>query len=189
MARPAVTLEFPDIPGLADEFRRLPKSLASAAIGAAVKRAMQPAQEKLKQITPVGPTGNLRRGIANKAKRYTKTGSAVAVVGYRKPPKFSQQPKVGTKRRNRANDKTQHQFFVEYGTRNRKTKRSWGGFLTGKKRLNRGRMPALEPIAKAFEATKGQVTANLQKEMVAAAEKALKQLPKFLAARAAKGRA
>jgi hypothetical protein len=178
MARPAITLEFPDVPGLADEFRRLPKSLASAAIGAAVKRAMQPAQEKLKQITPKGPTGNLRRGIATKAKRYPKTGAAVAVVGYRRP-NSSKPPKVGTKRRNRANDQTQHQLLVEYGTKERFTKR--GAY--------RGRMPVLEPIAKASKATQAQVTANLRKEMVAAAEKALKQLPKYLAARAAKGKA
>ena len=57
MARPAISFEFPDIPGLADKFRALPASLASAALGTAVKKALQPAQEKLKQITPVGPTG------------------------------------------------------------------------------------------------------------------------------------
>jgi hypothetical protein len=71
-----MTLEFPDLPGLAEQFRQLPKSLASAAIGAGVKRALKPAEEELKRQTPVGPTGNLRRGIATKAKRYTKTGSA-----------------------------------------------------------------------------------------------------------------
>ena len=178
MARPAVTLEFPDLPGLAEQFRQLPKSLASAAIGAAVKRAMKPAEEELKRQTPVGPTGNLKRGIATKAKRYPKTGSAVAIVGYRKSG-TGKPPKEGTKRRNKASDKTQHQFLVEYGSKPRVTK---GG-------ANRGRMPAMHPIEQASRASESQVKALLESEMKLAYEKALKQLPRDMAARAKKGRA
>ena len=178
MARPAVTLEFPDLPGLAEQFRQLPKSLASAAIGAGVKRALKPAQEELKRQTPVGPTGNLKRGIATKAKRYPKTGSAVAIVGYRKSG-TGRPPKEGTKRRNKASDKTQHQFLVEYGSKPRVTK---GG-------ANRGRMPAMHPIEQASRASESQVKALLESEMKLAYEKALKQLPRYMAARAKKGRA
>ena len=178
MARPAVTLEFPDLPGLAKQFRQLPKSLASAAIGAGVKRAMKPAQEELKRQTPVGPTGNLKRGIATKAKRYPKTGSAVAIVGYRKSG-TGKPPKEGTKRRNKASDKTQHQFLVEYGSKPRVTK---GG-------ANRGRMPAMHPIEQASRAAESQVKALLESEMKLAYEKAVKQLPRYMAARAKKGRA
>ena len=70
MARPVgMSFEFPDLDGLAEKFRKLPKSLSSAAIGAGVKRAMKPAERELKTTTPVGPTGNLRRGIATKAVR------------------------------------------------------------------------------------------------------------------------
>lgn len=177
MARPGMTFEFPDLPGLADQFRQLPKSLASAAIGAAVKRAMKPAQETLKRTVPVGPTGNLRRGIATKAKRYPKTGAAVAIVGFRKPGS-KKPPKEGVKRRNRAADKTQHQFLVEYGSKQRFTK-------TG---ANRGAMPALRPIEQASRAAKSQVEGLLETEMKAAYEKALKQLPRYMAARAKKGR-
>jgi hypothetical protein len=131
MARPAISFEFPDIPGLADKFRALPASLASAALGTAVKKALQPAQEKLKQITPVGPTGNLKRGIATKAKRYPKTKTAVAIVGYRKP-NSSKPPKSGTKRRNRQADKTQHQLLVEYGSKQRFTKAgAYRGIMPG----------------------------------------------------------
>ena len=178
MARPAVTLEFPDLPGLAEQFRQLPKSLAAAAIGAGVKRAMKPAQEELKRQTPVGPTGNLKRGIATKAKRYPKTGSAVAIVGYRKSG-TGKPPKEGTKRRNKASDKTQHQFLVEYGSKPRVTK---GG-------ASRGRMPAMHPIEQASRASESQVKALLESEMKLAYEKALKQLPRYMAARAKKGRA
>ena len=178
MARPGMTLEFPDLPGLAEQFRQVPKSLASAAIGAGVKRALKPAEEELKRQTPVGPTGNLRRGIATKAKRYTKTGSAVAIVGYRKSG-TGRPPKEGTKRRNKASDKTQHQFLVEYGSKPRVTK---GG-------ANRGRMPAMHPIEQASRAAESQVKALLESEMKLAYEKALKQLPRYMAARAKKGRA
>jgi hypothetical protein len=173
-----MTLEFPDLPGLAEQFRQLPKSLASAAIGAGVKRAMKPAEEELKRQTPVGPTGNLRRGIATKAKRYTKTGSAVAIVGYRKAG-TGKPPKEGTKRRNKASDKTQHQFLVEYGSKPRVTKSG----------ANRGRMPAIDPIGQASRAAESQVKALLESEMKLAYEKALKQLPRYMAARAKKGRA
>ena len=179
MARPAVTLEFPDLPGLAEQFRQLPKSLASAAIGAGVKRALKPAQEELKRQTPVGPTGNLKRGIATKAKRYPKTGSAVAIVGYRKPPKGGAESPKSSKRRNKANNKTQHQFMVEYGTKPRVTKSG----------ANRGRMPAMHPIEQASRASESQVKALLESEMKLAYEKALKQLPRYMAARAKKGRA
>ena len=178
MAAPAITLEFPDLPGLAEEFRKLPKSLAAASIGAAVKRALAPAKEQLARSTPVGPTGNLRRGVATKAKRYPKTGAAVAVVGYRKPGS-AKPPKSGTKRRNRPADKTQHQFLVEYGTKPRFTKR--GAF--------RGVMPSLRPVEKASSAALPAVKANLEAEMKTALQNALKQLPKYLAARAKKGRA
>lgn len=177
MARPGMTFEFPDLPGLADQFRQLPKSLAAASIGAGVKRAMKPAQEELKRQTPVGPTGNLKRGVATKAKRYPKTGVAVAIVGYRKP-NSSKPPKSGTKRRNKAQDKTQHQFLVEYGSNQRFTKNG----------ISRGRMPARRPVQQATRAAMSQVQGLLESEMKAAYEKALKQLSRFMAARASKGR-
>lgn len=177
MARPGMTFEFPDLPGLAEQFRQLPKSLASAAIGAAVRRAMKPAADRLKSTTPVGPTGNLKRGIATKAKRYPKTGAAVAIVGYRKPGS-SKPPKEGTKRRNKASDKTYHQFLVEYGTKPRVTSKG----------AVRGSMPARQPIQKASRAAESQVKGMLESEMRTACEKAVKQLPRFMAARAAKGR-
>jgi hypothetical protein len=179
MARPVgMSFEFPDIEGLADKFRELPKSLASAAIGAGVKRAMKPAQDRLKSTTPLGPTGNLRRGVATKAKRYPQTGAAVAIVGYRKAGSKGP-PKEGTKRRNKAADKTKHQFLVEYGSKQRFTESG----------ANRGRMPAKAPVQMAWRAAESQVQGLLVQEMKTAYENALKQLPRFMAARAKKGRA
>lgn len=179
MARPVgMSFEFPDIPGLADKFRELPKSLASAAIGAGVKRAMKPAEQALKQTVPVGPTGNLRRGIATKARRYAKSGAAVAVVGFRKP-NSKKPPSDNVKRRNKASDKTQHQFLVEYGSKPRVTKGD----------ASRGSMPAKAPVQMAWQAAESQVAGLLGSEMKEAYERALRQLPRFMAARAKKGRA
>lgn len=177
MAANQVTLEFPDLPALAGQFRKLPGSLAAAAIGTAVKKALQPANDKLKTITPVGRTGNLKRSIAIKAKRYPKTKSAVAIVGFRKP-NSSKPPKSATRRRNRPADKSQHQFLVEYGSKPRFNKSG----------ASRGRMPVIGPIAQASAATMSAVKGNLEREMTKAYENAVKQLPKFMAARAAKGR-
>lgn len=178
MARPVgMEFEFPDLPGLAEQFRQLPKSLASAAIGAGVKRAMKPAEARLKSTAPVGPTGNLRRGVATKAKRYAKTGAAVAIVGFRKPNSKGP-PKEGVKRRNKASDKTQHQFLVEYGSKQRFTKND----------ASRGRMPAVAPVRQAWAAAESQVKGLLAQEMKTAYGNALKQLPRYMAARAKKGR-
>lgn len=177
MAANQVTLEFPDLPALAGQFRKLPGSLAAAAIGTALKKALQPANDKLKTITPVGRTGNLKRSIAIKPKRYPKTKSAVAIVGFRRP-NSSKPPKSPTKRRNRPADKSQHQLLVEYGSRPRFNKSG----------ASRGRMPVIGPIAQASAATMSAVKGNLEREMTKAYENAVKQLPKFMAARAAKGR-
>jgi len=68
--------------------------------------------------------------------------------------------------------------LVEYGTGRRVTKA--GG--------NRGVMPALRPIERASQAVLSQVQANLQREMQVGLQNAIKQMPKYLAARAAKGR-
>jgi hypothetical protein len=50
-------------------------------------------------------------------------------------------------------------------------------------------MPAIDPIGQASRAAESQVKALLESEMKLAYEKALKQLPRYMAARAKKGRA
>jgi hypothetical protein len=50
-------------------------------------------------------------------------------------------------------------------------------------------MPSLRPVEKASSAALPAVKANLETEMKTALQNALKQLPKYLAARAKKGRA
>ena len=163
MSKPLIKLDFPDFVELRDAYRVLPDKLAARTMGAAAKRALQPAVAALRNTTPKGPTGNLRRSIATASRRYTKTGTGAAVVGYRKPGSGSKPPEGSRKK---ANDKSAHQFIVEYGTAVRRTKKG----------ANRGRSPARQPVIRAWRAVEGQVAANLQREMRAGLDAAMKQL-------------
>lgn len=163
MSKPLITLDLVDFEELRDAFNVLPKNLAARTMGAAAKRALQPALGALRNTTPKGPTGNLRRSIATASRRYIKTGTGAAVVGYRKPDSGSKPPE-GSRRK--ANDKSRHQFIVEYGTAVRRTKKG----------ANRGRSPARQPVIRAWRAVEGQVAANLLREMRAGIDLAMKQL-------------
>ena len=183
MAAPAIKLEFPDIDGLAKEFRKLPKSLSAITQAAAVKRAMKPAEQALKSTTPKGPTGNLRRAIAIKSVPYRKTGTGVAVVGYRKP-NTGKPPTVNKKGRRVGVGLAFHQFLVEKGTVKRQTSR-WRLRSLLRPR-NRGIMPAIQPIARAWEASKEGLGSRLETELKQGLVNAMKQFEKYQAARAAR---
>jgi hypothetical protein len=111
MADTRVKVEFDsqELAVLRAAFRRLPANISARYLGAALRAASKPALKQLRLLTPKGPTGNLRKSIATKVKRY-KSGNAVALVGY--------QAAVG------GGPKTQgfHQGFVEFGTKKRRTK-------------------------------------------------------------------
>ena len=164
MTKPLIKLDFPVFEELRDAYKVLPDKLAARTMGAAAKRALQPAIGALRNTTPKGPTGNLRRSIASASRRYTKTGTGAAVVGFRRPPKGGSEPSQGS--RKKANDKSAHQFLVEYGTAVRRTKKG----------ANRGRSPARQPIVRAWRTVEGQVAANLEREMRYGLDAAMKQL-------------
>lgn len=108
----------PDLLALRDEFKKLPKNIAATVIGAGLKRAAQPAENALKKVTPAGPTGNLRRAIKTIVKRYPRDGAAVAVVGYVKAGTGkSKSAKGGTVKK--GPDRAFHQFWLEFGTKDR----------------------------------------------------------------------
>lgn len=101
-----VDMYFPDLDELRAELRKLPTNLAAKHLGAALRRAVQPGLAALRQKTPRGPTGNLRKSIKTKVKTYPKNGSAVGMVGY----------SWG------GDSKGYHQGFIEFGTKKRTTK-------------------------------------------------------------------
>lgn len=101
-----VNMDFPELTELREQFKALPKNLAAKHLGAALRKAMAPGQAALKRNTPKGATGNLRKSVKTKIKTYNKSGNAVGLVGY----------EIG------GGSKGYHQGFVEFGTKERKTK-------------------------------------------------------------------
>lgn len=87
---------------------------------AALKKALVPAEERLRQITPIGPTENLRNAVSTRTKAYEKTGTAVGLVGYRQSTKepstaISNAARSVRKGKNRGF----HQWWLEFGTKER----------------------------------------------------------------------
>ena len=102
-----VDMYFPDMDELRAELKKLPNNLAAKGLGAALRKAIQPGLTALRRNTPKGPTGNLRKSIKTKVKTYPRTGAAVGIVGY----------SWG------GDSKGYHQGFLEFGTKERKTKK------------------------------------------------------------------
>lgn len=108
MANTAIKLtsSFPDLADLRAEFRALPRSLAAKHMEPAMRKAVKPGLAALRKATPRGPTGNLKKAIKTKTKKYVKDGAAVGLVGY-----STGRGSLGY-----------HQGLLEFGTKNRQTK-------------------------------------------------------------------
>ena len=100
-------LYFPDMTELRAELKKLPNNLAAKHLGAALRKATKPGLTALRQLTPKGPTGNLRKSIKTKVKTYPRNGTAVGMVGYSWGGEA----------------KGYHQGFIEFGTKERHTKK------------------------------------------------------------------
>lgn len=107
----------PPLEELVARLRTFGPRLAAKYIGSAVKKAAEPAQQALRaNVDALGRvTGNLRRAIKTKIKRYTRTGSAVALVGFEAVP-GKRVPENGD------NKSAFHAGLIEFGTKERKTK-------------------------------------------------------------------
>lgn len=120
-----ISVEFPELQQIKDAFELLPRSIAAKHMGAALNKTIEPAFRLLKTLTPRGPTGNLKRAIAKKVKRYTGSpksrnpakspGAAVALAGYVAPPRKRSED-LGK------NQRGSHGGFLEFGTKPRRTK-------------------------------------------------------------------
>lgn len=119
-----ISIEMPELEEIKAAFKALPANIAAKHLAAGLGRAIDPAVPVLKSLTPRGPTGNLRRAIKKKTKKYSagpnsrnparSPGSGVALVGYVAPPK-GKKPKNNT-------ELGYHGGFLEFGTKDRKTK-------------------------------------------------------------------
>jgi hypothetical protein len=91
-------------------------------VGEAMKKAIEPLKERLRQTTPEGPTGNLRAAVASKVVVYRRDGNAVGVVGFlRAGAKESVSARGGKVQRStgRKGDRGFHQYWLEEGTQER----------------------------------------------------------------------
>jgi HK97 gp10 family phage protein len=125
----AIDLYAPDLSELRAELNQLPKNLAAKHLGAALRRAIQPGLSALRKLTPKGPTGNLRKSIKTKIKTYPKQGNAAGLVGY----------SWG------ADSKGYHQGFIEFGTKERKTKGRFASTFRSKTQQRAGAFQIFTP--------------------------------------------
>jgi HK97 gp10 family phage protein len=130
----SVDLNFPDLSELRAELKKLPNNLAAKHLGAALRKAVQPGLTALRKKTPRGPTGNLRKSIKTKVKTYPKQGNAVGMVGY----------SWG------GDSKGYHQGFIEFGTKERKTKSRFASTFKSKTPQRAGAFQIFTPARGKF---------------------------------------
>jgi hypothetical protein len=95
-----------------------PKKEASEVLGDAIEKAIYPAFLRLGEVTPRGPTLNLRRAVAMKVKKYPRDGGAVGLIGYRRAGAAKSESAQGGEVR-AGPDRAFHQWWLEFGTQQR----------------------------------------------------------------------
>lgn len=90
---------------------------------ASIKQAMKPGVKLLKNETPRGPTGNLRRAVAQIARNYRKDRKWFGAVGYSASGQKSKIHKHGYRT---GRNLGYHQGLVEFGTKDRKVPQRLG---------------------------------------------------------------
>jgi HK97 gp10 family phage protein len=161
-----------DVPGLEElraKFAELPNNLAAKHMAAGLKRAAEEGGtlQALKANTPKGPTGNLRRSIAVKTRRYVRTGVGIAILGYQSGRKMNEpydNKRLGY-----------HQGLVEFGTKER-FRRTKDGRLVSTGKMPVGGSYGRPPVRSAWEQTRSNVEAVMVAEMQKAFDNAVKEM-------------
>ena len=96
-----------------------PKAEAAEVLGNAIEKAILPMYLRLREVTPVGPTGNLKRAVAQKVVKYKNTGVAVGLVGYQRAGVGGSTSAAGGTVRI-GPDRGFHQWWLEFGTQQRR---------------------------------------------------------------------
>ena len=104
---------------LRDRLKDFPDKVASQMLAAALRKAIKPAETALRAVAPQGPTGNLRAAVNTKVKQYTKDGNAVGLVGFNQAGKGASRS-AGGGSVGSGKDRAFHQWFVEFGTQQRR---------------------------------------------------------------------
>lgn len=164
-----ITTNIPGMEAVRNAFLGLPNRLAAKHMAAGLRRAAEKGGtlQALKANTPRGPTGNLRRSIAVKSKRYPRTGVGVAILGFKSGRKM-----------NEPYDRTKlgyHQGLVEFGTAER-FRRTKDGRLVSTGKMPVGGSFGRPPIRTAWEQTRSQVESLMVAEMTNAFNAAAREL-------------
>jgi hypothetical protein len=205
-------IAWPKLDELQAAFKLLPNNIAAKHMAAALGRAIDPTYKLIRKLTPKGPTGNLRKAVKKKTKKYVKDGAGVAIAGYTKAPKGK------SNQDRRSNERGFHAHLVEKGTKQRRTKgrlassyksrqafsivrRRNGslvtkpkppkGFLKGTssgETVDLGRMPVggktgMPPIETAYKRTKSTMEKDTRKEMAEGIVRATREMARPFRAR------
>jgi hypothetical protein len=118
-----IAANFPGLREVGDAIRNLgDKQFTAVALKDALQKAIAPAESRLRELTPLGPTGNLRAAVMSLAKAYTKSGNAVGLIGYRRSGNRGAVSAAGGRVRvssGSEGDRAYHQWLIEYGTQAR----------------------------------------------------------------------
>jgi HK97 gp10 family phage protein len=171
-----ITMNVPGLEKMRAAFAALPNNLAAKHMAAGLKRAAEQGGTlaALKANTPKGPTGNLRRSIAVKTKKYPRTGVGIAILGYKSGRKMNE-PYDNTKL-------GYHQGLVEFGTKER-FRRTEAGL-----RVSTGKMPVggsygRPPVRTAWQLTRSRVEGMIVEEMKKALEAAAREMAAYIKSR------
>jgi len=93
------------------------EGLAST-LAEALERALDPAARRLRENTPVGPTGNLKRAVNMKVVEYKTSGVAVGLIGYNLAGVGKTNSAAGGSVQ-AGPDRAFHQWWLEFGTKQR----------------------------------------------------------------------
>ena len=119
MATIQVTIDQQELRNMRDALGNLfPLADRAKILATIMRKAVKPALDKLKAVTPTGPTGNLLLAANSKVVTYSKDGVAIGLVGYNRAGlSDSQSAQGGTVRRGK--DRAFHQWWLEQGTQQR----------------------------------------------------------------------
>ena len=122
MSKLVTTFDGPELDVLRQKLQGLPDNLYEKHLIAGMRKATKPGVKILKSMTPKGPTGNLRRGVKSIARKYKKSKTIFAAVGYSLSGGGKRKMGKHAKRDNTGANMAYHQGLVEFGTKVRKTK-------------------------------------------------------------------
>lgn len=116
----SITINSQQLKDMADQIGKLlgDNPEKTKRMAAVLKKAVVPAEQRLNETTPVGPTGNLKRAIKSKIVEYPLDGVAVAILGYRRTGKARAESAAGGSVMT-GPDRAFHQWWLENGTNER----------------------------------------------------------------------